>query len=441
MKKDYDKRIFHNFKTYNTDEVEEYLNQMAEKGYYLLEMTEYQMFFKKDKSRKVRYSIVFVPNNEDQKSYRDYCTKAGWIFVYSKNNMQIYMTEDNELACIDSDETKFEVLKKIRNKILMFHTLKLCALLAAAILVSDYMGLAIISLSVAGFCLTLMGGLYSFFLISEVIDTLFWIKQSKNKLARNEKLDFQFYTITRCIDKAVYFLIYLCVSIMVLESFYRFAFGWKVYNPSRIKLMIVTFSFYFVFTIIFRKIDGTFSKRGAFIRVLAQMFAFFASYIVAMVGIDGVGSEAVTFFPEKFQLVYVEENTSKMLKRNQSILGSREYYYFLGADKEWNSVDYEYYLYQSKFPFILQQVKNESFRTENISEYLKIYKQTNQYTVYIGSNRKFYPAYSTYEIYDTNIEAYDGCIVIEEKSQLLIFYYKDFKNMNVDQIIAILDDN
>ncbi|MFA9376527.1 MAG: DUF2812 domain-containing protein [Lachnotalea sp.] len=120
MKKKYDKRVFHHFKFYNTQELEEYLNDMAQKGYYLLEMNQYQMFFKKDTPLRLNHAIACAQNQQEKYQYKQYCESVGWTLLYGTDKFHVYVTAEVELAFVESDQTQFEAIQRVRTNVMRY---------------------------------------------------------------------------------------------------------------------------------------------------------------------------------------------------------------------------------------------------------------------------------------------------------------------------------
>jgi hypothetical protein len=183
-----------------------------------------------------------------------------------------------------------------------------------------------------------------------------------------------------------------------------------------------------------------FKKRGAKELYFYQWLFMLSWLVVCSIVINHYSSEVATYSLEKMGGEYVKENSNEQVDAGKSILGSREYCSSWAFGKEgYDNYDYSYYLYKSNSPIIAKLVANEALRQEHLSKYLEVYEQNEDYTVYTASNKKIYPEDATYETYDTELASSDGCIVIQSKKELLIFYYRDMGELNTDSIIKKLN--
>ncbi len=438
-KRDYDKRVLHDLKPYNTEELEEYLNMMAEKGYFLLEIKEYQMFFKKEEPRKLRHSVNYIFDYEERYWYTDYSKTVGWHSVCATDKIQIHATEDVEIPFVESDESKFEMIQKVRNKRILFDIVKLGCLSIVGVLVDYYLGLMTVCLSCIGFCIMLMSVLYGSLLISEIIDTLFWKIHCKRKLVSKEKLNFRYSSTKKRINKVIYTILVMCIVALIINSSYRLLLSWQLGEIERSNYIFIMMFVYMVIVPLGAKFQGKLSERGGYENTLYRLILIITVLVITWVAMNGLGSREATFTPESFQIEYGKEFSDVQVYTGKSILGSKEYYNFSGANEEgYSTSQYKYHLYKSKLSGVIKQVRREAIRVENISEYLKIYEQNEEYIIYTAFNHKVYPQNAQFETYDTDLEYFDGCILIKSSNEFFIFYYKDFGKVNIDDMLKAL---
>lgn len=104
MKNKKTKITFFNFMPYECEAAEEYLEEMAEKGWMLKSVTGAFLKFTRIEGRKIKFSVDIFnkisdldPENTDiALEYREYCRAAGWNYVCHKGKIQIFCTEDYE---------------------------------------------------------------------------------------------------------------------------------------------------------------------------------------------------------------------------------------------------------------------------------------------------------------------------------------------------------
>lgn len=107
------KRTYFIYLPYECAAAEEYLEQMAEKGWLLQSVKGPFLKFKKIEPKKIKYSVdvlnkVSIFDHKDSNvalEYREYCQAAGWNYVCQTGKIQIFYTEnDNETISIHTDE-------------------------------------------------------------------------------------------------------------------------------------------------------------------------------------------------------------------------------------------------------------------------------------------------------------------------------------------------
>ena len=110
--------------------VKDWLEEMALKGYKLVEVTGGNRFlFEETMPRKINYAVEVLPNGSvfdthpSQKSeeYIDFCENVGWNYVDCTGNIYYFCTESEDIVQIETDENlKFQTVKKaiFRGKII-----------------------------------------------------------------------------------------------------------------------------------------------------------------------------------------------------------------------------------------------------------------------------------------------------------------------------------
>ncbi len=119
--KKYIKKI-HNVSWNSLSEVKKWLEEMALKGYKLVEVKGGNTFlFEKNTPGKIHYAVEVLPKGSifdthpSQKSeeYIDFCENVGWNFVDCTGNIYFFSTEEDDVVAIETDEKlKFQTVKK-----------------------------------------------------------------------------------------------------------------------------------------------------------------------------------------------------------------------------------------------------------------------------------------------------------------------------------------
>lgn len=120
------KWIKFNFFPYEIKAMEEYLEEMALKGWKLEKIQRASFKFKRIEPKELKYNvdlldeIAFVDGEGTEKSmeYRKYCEMAGWKFVCDREKFQIYCSENlKDTIEIHTDEVeRFNIIKKTTMK-------------------------------------------------------------------------------------------------------------------------------------------------------------------------------------------------------------------------------------------------------------------------------------------------------------------------------------
>lgn len=112
-------RCFNLFKPNELDLMREYLEQMAEKGWFLTKITGAFQSFEKGKPRKLRYAAEIFdratvydtrPESEAE-DYIELCREAGWSFCGSYGRVYVFSSETEDALPIETDlEQKYRVI-------------------------------------------------------------------------------------------------------------------------------------------------------------------------------------------------------------------------------------------------------------------------------------------------------------------------------------------
>ncbi len=106
----------------NLDDTKEYLESMAMEGWMLEKISgTTRFYFKRCEPVKIRFAVeIFVNGSmfdthviESNMEYIEYCKKAGWEFVCSSANIDVFRTDDEGAPEIESDgELKLKAIRK-----------------------------------------------------------------------------------------------------------------------------------------------------------------------------------------------------------------------------------------------------------------------------------------------------------------------------------------
>ena len=91
------------FKEHECKAVEQYLEEMALKGWILEDISLKFFIFKKSKPKKLKFTVdIFTDLKAGE--YIEYCEASGWNYICETNNYLIFCTENDDITPIQTDE-------------------------------------------------------------------------------------------------------------------------------------------------------------------------------------------------------------------------------------------------------------------------------------------------------------------------------------------------
>jgi len=389
------KTTFFIYSPYECAAVEEYLEQMAEKGWLLLSIKSCHFKFTKIEPKKIKYSVdvlskvsIWDHNDTDVTlEYREYCQTAGWTYVCQTGKIQIFYTEtDKKIIPIHTDQTeKFKEVFKASIYDMgyqIFITLVIIFNLytelfignADFLLSSNY----IIMLTVAMFFIVLIN-------IVKFISFFLWAIKAKLHLKENTFMPYNNYKQL----KRKNILMKTYIGILILALLISSVFDSSASNQSNIFVVLI------VFIIIITSVQmfihkKTYSKSTNIAitiisGTLAIIFLVFTLIFGAVSGRitkiqqSGLPSEKINLTLVDFG--YEENNTeSPDIDFNESILAQNTDYSYDIKDKYLT-----YNILQSQYPFIIK-----FYETRLIARLRESHIDLMQYYSNLPSNIKIY---------------------------------------------------
>lgn len=440
-KKGYDKRVIHIVRPYDTKAFEEYLNTMAQKGYLLLEVNEYQLFFKKEEKKGIRYSIGFLTDKDEERQYQEYCKSVGWEFACATEYLQIFHTTDPSIPAIETeDQIKFDVLSKFRKKRLIYLCLQLLCIFGIFAYVTCLNQMVQLSLSTIGLCIYGLGILWLMYVVSGIIEGISWTKRCKKKLLLNEPLMFGSSKIKCQMDRASRVGMGIFLGIMSVISSYRLILSWKEnglgHDGIFLPLMLVV---YILCAVINQRLRGNSNRRGSGVSIVYYTGILYVTFVISTVVFQRIGGGDTTFLPEDFKIRYHNDQTFKQAVKEKSFLGSKEYGRVDCNNSELDDLTYyKYFSYESKFPMLLKGIQEEVMRDQGLTNHLTYYGKERGYKIHLAKLEKKGTDNLRIQDFSMNLVYYDGGILIEGKGKLFLFYYLEFDQITVEDTIKVL---
>ncbi|MBQ5707898.1 MAG: DUF2812 domain-containing protein, partial [Peptococcaceae bacterium] len=119
------KRVLSKYSFYDRTHIQQYLEDMASKGWMLEKITSFYWQFKAIEPQTLHFSINYFPPasefdaepSEQLLTIRDYCAHAGWEFVTASAQMQIYCNAQENPTPIETDAlVEVETINKAMKK-------------------------------------------------------------------------------------------------------------------------------------------------------------------------------------------------------------------------------------------------------------------------------------------------------------------------------------
>lgn len=195
--KKYIKKLF-GFSSYDLKAIEQYLEEMAAKGFMFVKQGSIFFYFEKCEPKQLKFCVdVFDkasvydtrPEAETQE-YIEYCKASGWQYLFTSGKLQYFYTEDKEATPIQTDnEIK---LKLIHKHFMSSNGINwiIIGLMMLFQLVSFIYSHTPIESFIQGWQIPFSYGIYFFILIPQIIRYLYFYIKNKKCLVKREELFF-----------------------------------------------------------------------------------------------------------------------------------------------------------------------------------------------------------------------------------------------------------
>ena len=189
------KQRLENFVFYDTESVTAHLEDMAQKGWALKDVTNPLWTYEEITPEKRTYRTAFYPANQvyalnaadKQEEYIAYCEQAGWHYVTSWDNMLIFYTTAENPIPLETDESlRLEITHKAMKKNFLPGILALLALCLWEIYLTAGPIFRDLSRYIADTSQFLLVALYTFLGLYALLTFLFYFRWRKKSLAAVE---------------------------------------------------------------------------------------------------------------------------------------------------------------------------------------------------------------------------------------------------------------
>lgn len=241
------KRRMETLSFYDRTGVERHLEQMAEKGWMIDRVTAFGWVYRRIEPKKLQFSITYYPKASDfdpgptegQQVYHAFSAHAGWQYVCSWAQMQIFCTDQPDPVPIETDpELELETIHAamVKGFLVPYGILLAIALVWSAMLVHtvqhDPIGLFS---STTNLFLAVVWPLLGLLCIIEIVAYLRWRRRAKKAAAHGEFIDTP---NTRSFQRMVY---WVCMLVFAVHLLYNVTTGSSMMRVISIAMVLYMF--------------------------------------------------------------------------------------------------------------------------------------------------------------------------------------------------------
>lgn len=407
------KWVLFKFIPYEYKALEKYLEKMALKGWMLEGMVGFFLKFIKVEPKALKYSVDVMDKipmllGGDSKSAvecREYCEAAGWKFICQMEKIQIYCKE-NEVYNIPIQTDEEEKYKSIFKASLKYSILNV--LCVSMLLYSQYLTSFgnVFSEFLADNSKLLLLLLLSLWFIQDTVQFIhfiIWSIRGRLRLKRNEPISYDFKAITGMklvLSKIMFILAVAMLCIIILSG---------LLGKHLLEFLIVLTLSVLAGIILFKIIKKITNKEDtrkiiniSVVVLIVIINLILYSRMTITIGINGTlgdnddyGSYSLEL--KDFNMISAEPYGEK----KESVLAYCEHY----IEDDENSY-ISYYLYRSRYNFIIDYVLNKEFEKinrydnedvmsmeSNIPDNIKVYKSISEDKFILVSDNTFISLY------------------------------------------------
>lgn len=241
------KRRMETLSFYDRTGVERHLEQMAEKGWMIDRISNLGWVYRRIEPQKLQFSVTYYPKasdfdpgpSEDQQVYHTFSQHAGWKYVCSWAQMQIFCTDQPDPVPIETDpELELQTIHAamVKGFLVPYGILLVIALVWSAMLVHDvlYDPIGLFS-STTNLFMMVVWPLLALLFIVEIVAYLRWRSRAKKAAARGQFIDTP---NTRLFQRIVY---WACMLAFAVELLYNVTAGSSMLRLVSIAMVLYMF--------------------------------------------------------------------------------------------------------------------------------------------------------------------------------------------------------
>ena len=426
------KTTYFMYQPYECTAVEEYLEHMAEKGWFLEKISGFLFTFKRIEPKKIKYtvdafskiSVLDAEDSDEAMDYREYCRAAGWKYICHIGKLQVFYSDDVEnIVPIQTDEVeKFTAIFK-SSLYDVFMNIIVAILFGFNIYLQFFNGTlenqitSNLSLFVGVMMLSVIA-----MNLTAVVSFFIWAIRSKFNKNNNSFIPYNNYRqlkIKNCLNK-----VYLAIAIIVL----MLAVATTSDILSIIVVMIIISLIPICGAILIRKVlnKKRYSKPSKLIVFsVGILITVIATITIGVFGLEATSSikEAEIELPKKAtftlsDLGYKNESKDEVYERfSKSVLAESLYYSSGTSDKHLS-----YDILKSNYPWIIELQKDRIIK--NMKDY--------GYDIEEVSDKFNLPKYMEVESID------EGRILLLSSPNMIMKVFNEFEDMSQYDFVRII---
>ena len=366
------KLVYLRYLPYECTAIEEYLEQMAEKGWLLTGKQGIFLKFKKVEPEKIKYCVDILGaisdydhnDTEDALEYREYCERAGWTYVCQNGKMQIFYTKDieNTVAIHTDAEEKYktvfwEAIKSVGVKLIIM--LMFIYLMYLWLFKSDLGFVLSSNLAIIEMIIVIM---YASLTIISSINFFTWAIKARAELRRNKFMPYNNYEQHKRKNLVQYICVLIVLLIVVIGLFLD-------YEADKGMLILVS-----LIAVVFILAINIFVKSKKYSRNTNRV-VIIGSSILAILFVSGVinsmimsnidlseNKKVTTYMPGLTSRDFGAEGRETFYSVDKSVIAKR--FFYSGHDK----MDTRYNLFRGKYTWVNRLYEDRTVKYNEVTQ-------------------------------------------------------------------------
>jgi hypothetical protein len=370
---------FFAFQLNECDAIKERLEEMALKGWKLKDVKTF-FFFEKIEPQKLIYSVevfdkasVFDTRPEPQtQEYIEYCYEAGWEFVCNFGKINIFVTTDENIVPIETDEElKFKTIKKgmLKQNFLLWFILPFLFLFNNLMAISNF---EFYITSNLGLLNSLIMIIFLIIILAQITSYIVWCKKIKKRLSNGESLkylnriDLKRRSMFRLAPLAILSILGVLISIAGLLN--------ADYFPAIMMLIIITIIILILVVSYFIQKKGLSRSANIVIPICLGLGISFLVLVITIFLVFNIKSPQGEFplNTQDFGILSVQDISSDKHVESSIFAKNISCYFSTNTNSEDDTTNVSYSIFESNYSFICKQYLNSKIHGRYAIQYNKV---------------------------------------------------------------------